>query len=140
MSVSAAYAGAVAHAGVFFAEEALRTLIAARYISTTGRTTLTERAQQPVSAEEITALIDTTIAVVVFAVADLFRFISTEATAVAGSLVDGAVAVIVFAVTGLGDESALRCAGHLTKLATLSHTSCASADHACVACIGGHNG
>ena len=140
MTIGTAYAGTVAHTGVFFAEEALRTLIAARYISTTGRTTLTERAQQPVSAEEITALIDTTIAVVVFAVADLFRLISTEATAVAGSLVDGAVAVIVFTVTGLGDEPALRCAGYLTKFAALSYTSSTGADEACVACIGGHNG
>ena len=140
MPVSAAYAGAVAHAGVLFAEKALRTLIAAGDVTATGRTTLAERAQEPVSAEEVAALIDTTIAVVVFAVADLFRLISAEAAAVAGPLIDGAVTVIVFAVTGLGDEPTLWRAGHLTKFATLSDASSASADQPCVTRIGGHDG
>jgi hypothetical protein len=101
-------AGAVAHAGLLFAEVTERTLITPRDVTTTRWTALAKRTQEPALAEEVSTLIDATVTVVIFTVTGLFRLISAITTAVARPLIDRAVAVIVLTITGLGDEPSRR--------------------------------
>ena len=133
MTIRAVYAGAVAHAGLLFAEVTERTLITSRDITTTRWTALAKRTLKSALAEEISPLIHATVTVVIFTVTGLFWLISTITTAVARPLIDRAVAVIVFTITGLGDEPSRRQAHDFTRLTALRDASSASPNELSVA-------